>query len=364
MPYNPSLTDDQQTCDTIEVDAHYRGPMNATATTPDDVTRALASAGPHDYAKPEAYRDDLPLSTCISAYSGISHSPERRGASEVQCWCEGMASDYRNLLAHATTPEQVEMLNRMWQDYRTKLRSKKLAQLRSLGQVVSTMIAGPANFPVRRMEKRNAAERKRSDEYLDYANHGKALMFKALHPELEPIRSGDADALERLQEKATALKAEQEHMKTANKILRAHKKSPPDVVVAALVAAGMSEVVAQKVIEPGVLGNQGYARFELTNNLANIKRVEQRIAEVQRLRTKQVEVAQVSEESLPGPTGIRVELAPAENRVRIHFPGKPDADTISKLKSGGFRWAPSQSAWSAYFKPWNVAKARQFAGLS
>lgn len=33
------------------------------------------------------------------------------------------------------------------------------------------------------------------------------------------------------------------------------------------------------------------------------------------------------------------------DRIQIIYDGKPDRDTISKLKSNGFRWSPSQGAW-------------------
>ena len=35
----------------------------------------------------------------------------------------------------------------------------------------------------------------------------------------------------------------------------------------------------------------------------------------------------------------------SEDRLQIIFPGKPDAETISKLKSHGFRWSPRFMAW-------------------
>ena len=35
----------------------------------------------------------------------------------------------------------------------------------------------------------------------------------------------------------------------------------------------------------------------------------------------------------------------ADDRLQIIYDGKPDRDTISKLKSNGFRWSPSNMAW-------------------
>lgn len=42
---------------------------------------------------------------------------------------------------------------------------------------------------------------------------------------------------------------------------------------------------------------------------------------------------------------VKVEEDPEAQRLRLHFPGKPSADIIAKLKQHGFRWAPSERAW-------------------
>ena len=43
--------------------------------------------------------------------------------------------------------------------------------------------------------------------------------------------------------------------------------------------------------------------------------------------------------------GGRVEANTADNRLQIFFDDKPDEETRTALKSNGFRWAPSVSAW-------------------
>ena len=46
-----------------------------------------------------------------------------------------------------------------------------------------------------------------------------------------------------------------------------------------------------------------------------------------------------------GCAGGRVGRSREDNRLRVFFDGKPDADTRAELKSNGFRWAPSVGAW-------------------
>jgi hypothetical protein len=81
-----------------------------------------------------------------------------------------------------------------------------------------------------------------------------------------------------------------------------------------------------------------FPSYALTNNNANIRRIKDRIAELERnatRETKQVERAD----------GIRVVENAADNRLQIFFPGKPAAEIRATLKSSGFKWAPSVGAW-------------------
>ena len=43
--------------------------------------------------------------------------------------------------------------------------------------------------------------------------------------------------------------------------------------------------------------------------------------------------------------GAEIVAAPADNRARILFDGKPSQEVISDLKKSGWRWSPSNGAW-------------------
>lgn len=40
-----------------------------------------------------------------------------------------------------------------------------------------------------------------------------------------------------------------------------------------------------------------------------------------------------------------------ENRLQLFYPGKPEPETITKLKSRGFKWSPRNKAWQRQLTP-------------
>ena len=89
---------------------------------------------------------------------------------------------------------------------------------------------------------------------------------------------------------------------------------------------------------PDFAGRIGIAAYVITNNGANIRRIEKRIAE---LRAKASTPARDPIETDRYTIAEEVD----ENRCRITFPTRQPAPVVAALKTGGFRWAPSIGAW-------------------
>lgn len=49
--------------------------------------------------------------------------------------------------------------------------------------------------------------------------------------------------------------------------------------------------------------------------------------------------------------GVRVLHKTEENRLQLFFDGKPEPDTIAKLKSNGYKWSPRNVAWQRQLTP-------------
>ncbi len=316
----------------------------------------------------ESFLSDIPLSVGIDAHRGSSFVPERRGEQERWGYAEGMANDYAALAVYADTDEKRALLDEEFTRYREGYRARTLAHLRSQSRCMSTMITGGSNFPVRRNQKRLDVAHNRLTDLLGFRERALEAIKKKLRPELRPIMSGDADATDRLQAKITQAEEVQARMKVANKLVRQFVKSSTRESVTfkhengcvactlALQAEGFTEQQARRLLTPDFAGRVGFPSYELTNNNANIRRMKERLESVS--KAKEEEETEIEGEN------ARIEDSPADNRVRLFFPGKPSADVRTKLKSSGFRWTPSLGCWQAYRNYRTLNTAKEVAGVA
>lgn len=229
-------------------------------------------------------------------------------------------------------PEEAERVYRLAERY-----SKKMAEYynkeSSIGMMCpSVMISGAGNFPVKKKERQLAAW-ERNHEFYQYVQGILAKIENILYGR-EIIKSDDERAIEKLEEKLEDMKKLQEDMKAANKALRLKDKEAGNDQLREI---GYSEESIEELRKPDYLGRVGYPNFQLSNNNANIHRVEERLK-----RLKAVKERGSSEQEYK--TFKVVENTEAM-WYQIIFDGKPDAEIRTLLKSNGFKWAPSQGAW-------------------
>lgn len=304
----------------------------------------------------EELKSDISKELAYRAHAGTSFVPDKRAAQVQDDYAHTLLSDYNNLAAIANTEEKRAILESEFPRYRKNFRSKYSAWLVAKSRVISVMVAGPSNFPSARNAKRNATEDKRREEFTTWREKALKAIRRKLTPEDRPIMAGDGDAVSRLEAEIEKAERWQALMKAANKIVRQKPKheSTPEKIEA-LVSLGMSAAAAAKLFEPDFCGRYGFAGYELTNNNANIRRLRARLAEV--CRNKATEDTEIEGDN------ARLEDAPGDNRVRLYFPGKPDATIRTQLKQCGFRWSPSLGCWQAYRNHRALEAARKFAGI-
>lgn len=118
-------------------------------------------------------------------------------------------------------------------------------------------------------------EQKEKAEYLkdkaEYYRNGAAAVG------MDGISSDDPKAIDKLRAELESRKAHQERMKQANRIIRLHA-GDHDVQIRRLVALGRLTIdQARDLVRPDYVGRVGYPCYAMTNNSANIRRIEQRI---------------------------------------------------------------------------------------
>lgn len=151
------------------------------------------------------------------------------------------------------------------------------------------------------------------------------------------ISSDDPDAITKLRGELASMQTSQEKMKAANKAIRSGKT--PEKQLAALVALGFTENVAAELLKKDFAGRTGFASYSISNNSADMRRVE--------LRIKQLEAVKEREDKEEAGKGYTYREDTQENRVMFIFEGKPDEATRELLKRNGFKWSPSRDG-----KPW------------
>jgi hypothetical protein len=295
------------------------------------------------------FENDIPKDLALRAFDNVSHDPGGRGQRALADYKNTLEGDYAELLKQADTDEKRELLEKEFSRFRSGYSKRYTAWLHSASRCMSSFVTGPSNFPVDRARKYSRWEHNRSMALHEFRKRALASIVKTLHPELRPIMAGDGDAVERLRQKIREAEAFQKQMKEANKYYK-RKGS--------LEGFEGPEWLLQKAASHlrFTHGEKPFPSFASTNTSANIRRMKQRLEAISRDRAKEKTTAQ-------GETA-KVEDCPAENRVRIFFPGKPAQEIRTHLKKSGFRWSPTIGAWQAYRNPWALETARKLAGVN
>ena len=194
----------------------------------------------------------------------------------------------------------------------------------------SVMISGAGNFPVRKKEKQNAAFDRNWKEFQEIQKM--ADKIQSIVNGKDIIKSGDADAVERLEYKLDRLKKLQETMKSVNAYYRKNKSVDgyPGLSVTQIEAikANMQEKFCQ---------DKPFMSYELANNNAEIRRVEKRL---ESLKTAKDAGNNEQENDY-----FRVVENAEIMRLQIFFDGKPDPEIRDVLKGKGFHWSPKNECW-------------------
>ncbi len=208
----------------------------------------------------------------------------------------------------------------------TSKRAREMASVIPFGQPI--LIGHHSERADRNYRKRIQRTYEKAGELTDKAEHYE----RRATTESRAISSDDPDAVTKLRAKIEKAEATQEMMKAANRLVR---KGDVDALADLL---DCSREKAETVMQPDFCGRRGFADYQLTNNGANIRRMKERI--------KTLEAADQAEPAGPvAGDGWQLEEHTEDNRIWFIFDAKPPADVRAVLKSHGFKWSPSRTAW-------------------
>lgn len=195
----------------------------------------------------------------------------------------------------------------------------------------SVLIAGPANFPVRKKEQQVRALEKNNQEYNDIQKYLDRIRKLGSNDGI--IRSSDANAVTLLQEKLDTLKQEQEKMKKVNAYYRKHKTLDGCPVLTD------EEIEKLKVEMKSSWHYQDkpYLSWQLSNNNQNIHSVEERL---QRLKAEKERNSSAYDSDY-----FKVVENTEIMRLQLFFDGKPEAEVRELVKHNGFKWSPKNGCW-------------------
>lgn len=278
------------------------------------------------------------------AYYWTSFNPDQRGQQDITSYSEELTADLSELTNKGATAETL-----------SKYEKRYISLLRkywgSHSNVASVIITGPAKFPIER-------NRKRSDwAYNHYSTfrQWREKALKAIAKSLEPPRNELEEARKNLEAREKA----HEQMKQANAVIRRSKSRDEMFEGIREIFPNFSFEQIAKIIDPQSFSGMGFARFELTNNLANIKRLRERVAILESKEVKK-EMGDNKELSFEGG---RIVSDYTEDRVMIHHDNKPEAEVIGRLKKSGFRWSPKNKAWQRKLTRSGIYDALRIIGL-
>lgn len=195
----------------------------------------------------------------------------------------------------------------------------------------SVLISGAGNFPVRKKEKQNAAVDKNHQEW----NEIQKLLerMKGVQNGKDIIKSGDADAVKKLEKKLEGLKDLQDKMKTVNAYYRKNKTVEG---CPGLTTKEISEIKFS-MSRDFHYEDKPFLSWQLSNNNAEIHRIEGRLKKLKAAKEKGTEERENEHFKVVENTEIM--------RLQLFFEGKPDEETRMILKKNGFRWSPKNSCW-------------------
>ena len=259
----------------------------------------------------------------INSFNGVSFSPERRGKQTIKDYSGELTEDLKRLAEKGTTG-----------NYEEKYVAHFLAWLSAQGRCMSSMITGPANFPVNSNRKK-----------MNYADNAwskfqtwRERYFQAVNRVKTPSPEEDLDNALKKYEQYYALN---ERVKEINKLIgsvnRKKEPTPEDVRLLNVKLIEGEYIKVGDELEARIW--LGKIRVPLFGTYAvRLKDIRDKI-HAMRVRIERKKNWKPIEFE-----GGYIDIE--DDRVKIFHDEKPESEVIQALKGRGFRWSPNWKCWT------------------
>jgi len=274
--------------------------------------------------KPETQLLQHLESKAIRAHNWLSFSPELRGKQMIKEYSEELSNDIAELKQDANVSEDSIA------DYKARYERLFNSYLGAKSNCFSTMITGGSGVNVRKHEKTKRSEQRHYEIFREWRIRAK----KAILRKAQPVKTFTSE-LERYRSELAGMKSNHALMIQGNKEIKKAKKEGKDITEYLTNTFGIKPHMLQHTMQWG---------FGTTNNNANMKRVEQRIKELEVKESKRNENPITNYTFEGGTMSINYEI----DRIQIMFDSKPTSEELTAWKAKGlntFNWSPSAMAW-------------------
>ncbi len=261
--------------------------------------------------------------TAGRAFYWQSFNPEKRAKNTLKEHEEELIQDMEHIrsISDETTAQR----------YCVKYKSKMSAWLNSESNCASSAVTGGSNFPQRQQEKRHNWAHNAYGEFREFRKR----MIAAIEKAQRRAAKAQIDPIQDLQQRIADKVWNHAIMKEINVLFR--KVTDADQRIKMLGNYGIEINECRYILKSG-----GFRTFSLTNNLSEIKRLQDRLA----VETKKAAISEKVGGNLNFQfDGYEVIINFDMDRIQVKHEQKPSPDIIQTLKKIAFKWSPSQGVW-------------------
>src|SRR3989304_4048067 len=263
-----------------------------------------------------------------NAHRNTSLSPEKRAESIVKDYTEELEEDLKAL------PEDEH------ERYGANYKSYLFAWLGAQSRCASTMITGPANFPVRQQEKAHNSERNKYNDFREWRER----VFKAIEKRIEREKTPEQKSNEAWQSIQAYILDKTSCIIEIDKGINTYTSRQLIVSnLASFIKRMAKNGQAEHVKKSLELLRQINA--ENTKPIITEKSSIWKLEEVAEAKREQKADIQIKESQSADFVGGKIVFNYKEERIQIFHDEKPPREKIEELKSCAYRWSPFNKCW-------------------